>query len=46
MGKKLNGDIGGYADLSRINSEDIEQIEIVKGASSTLDGADASCRSH
>lgn len=40
-GKRLTGGVGGYADLSRINSEDIEQIEIVKGASSTLYGSDA-----
>jgi outer membrane receptor for ferrienterochelin and colicins len=40
-GKRLAGGIGGYADLSRINSADIEQIEIVKGASSTLYGSDA-----
>lgn len=40
-GKRLTGDIGGRIDLSRINTEDIEQIEIVKGASSTLYGSDA-----
>lgn len=40
-GKRLLGGIGGYADLSRLNSEDIKQIEIVKGASSTLYGSDA-----
>ncbi|WP_066629569.1 TonB-dependent receptor [Labilibacter marinus] len=40
-GKRLTGGIGGNVDLSRINSEDIEQIEIVKGASSTLYGSDA-----
>ncbi|PKQ60626.1 hypothetical protein BZG02_18730 [Labilibaculum filiforme] len=40
-GKRLTGDIGGYADLSRINAADIEQIEVVKGASSTLYGSDA-----
>lgn len=40
-GKRLTGGLGGYADLNRINSEDIEQIEIVKGASSTLYGSDA-----
>lgn len=40
-GKRLTGGIGGYTDLSRINSEGIEQIEIVKGASSTLYGSDA-----
>lgn len=40
-GKRLTGSVGGIVDLSRINSEDIEQIEIVKGASSTLYGSDA-----
>lgn len=40
-GKRLIGGVGGYADLSRINSADIEQIEVVKGASSTLYGSDA-----
>ena len=40
-GKRLTGSVGGYADLSRINTDDIEQIEIVKGASSTLYGSDA-----
>ena len=40
-GKRLTGGVGGYADLSRINTDDIEQIEIVKGASSTLYGSDA-----
>lgn len=40
-GKKLNGDIGGQSDLSRISLSQIEQIEVVKGASSTLYGSDA-----
>ncbi|WP_421920264.1 TonB-dependent receptor [Marinifilum sp.] len=40
-GKRLTGGVGGYTDLSRINSDDIEQIEVVKGASSTLYGSDA-----
>ncbi|TKG93009.1 TonB-dependent receptor [Puteibacter caeruleilacunae] len=40
-GKRLTGGIGGYTDLSRIDPDDIEQIEIVKGASSTLYGSDA-----
>jgi len=40
-GKRLTGGVGGYADLSRINTDEIEQIEIVKGASSTLYGSDA-----
>ena len=41
MEKDSRGSIGGIVDLSRINSENIEQIEIVKGASSTLYGSDA-----
>ncbi|WP_027473469.1 TonB-dependent receptor [Saccharicrinis fermentans] len=40
-GKRLTGGVGGYTDLSRISTDDIEQIEIVKGASSTLYGSDA-----
>lgn len=40
-GKKLNGDIGGQTDLARISLSQIEQIEVVKGASSTLYGSDA-----
>ncbi|MCU4155119.1 TonB-dependent receptor [Carboxylicivirga sp. A043] len=40
-GKRLTGGVGSYVDLTRINSEDIAQIEIVKGASSTLYGSDA-----
>lgn len=40
-GKRLIGGVGGYTDLSRLNSADVEQIEIVKGASSTLYGSDA-----
>jgi len=40
-GKRLMGTNGGYADLSRINIEDIQQIEIIKGATSTLYGSDA-----
>jgi len=40
-GKRMTGDIGGRIDLNRINANDIEQIEIVKGASSTLYGSDA-----
>lgn len=40
-GKRLNGDIGGQNDLSRINMNNIERIEIVKGAVSSLYGSDA-----
>ena len=40
-GKRLNGDIGGQNDLSAIDIESIERIEIVKGASSSLYGSDA-----
>lgn len=40
-GKRLNGDIGGQNDLSGIDIDNIERIEIVKGASSSLYGSDA-----
>lgn len=40
-GKRMNGDIGGQNDLSMINPDNIERIEIVKGASSSLYGSDA-----
>ena len=40
-GKRINGDVGGQNDLSRINFHNIERIEIVKGASSSLYGSDA-----
>lgn len=40
-GKRMNGDIGGQKDLNRINIADIERIEIVKGAASSLYGSDA-----
>ncbi len=40
-GKRIYGDIGGMNDLNRINPDDIEKIEILKGAASLLYGSDA-----
>lgn len=40
-GRKINGDIGGQNDLNRINMNNIDRIEIVKGAVSSLYGSDA-----
>ena len=40
-GKRLHGDVGGDNDLSLIDPNNIEKIEIVKGASSALYGSDA-----
>lgn len=40
-GKRLHGDVGGENDLSLIDPNNIEKIEIVKGASSALYGSDA-----
>ncbi len=40
-GKRINGDVGGQNDLSRIDMSNIERIEIVKGAVSSLYGSDA-----
>lgn len=40
-GKRLQGDNGGENDLSIIDPQNIERIEIVKGASSALYGSDA-----
>lgn len=40
-GKRLHGDLGGQNDLGMIDPADIERIEIVKGASSSLYGSDA-----
>lgn len=40
-GKRMNGDVGGQNDLNLLNPADIERIEIVKGAASSLYGSDA-----
>ena len=40
-GKRIHGDVGGENDLSVISPQDIEKIEIVKGAQSALYGSDA-----
>jgi outer membrane receptor for ferrienterochelin and colicins len=40
-GKRIQGDVGGENDLSLIDPQNIEKIEIVKGASSALYGSDA-----
>lgn len=40
-GKRMNGDIGGQNDLNQLNPDNIERIEIVKGAASSLYGSDA-----
>ncbi|WP_421920778.1 TonB-dependent receptor [Marinifilum sp.] len=40
-GKRMYGDVGGNNDLNRINPDDVERIEVVKGASSLLYGSDA-----
>ena len=40
-GKRMYGDLGGNSDLNRINPDNIERIEILKGASSLLYGSDA-----
>ena len=40
-GKRINGDTGRQNDLSIINPANIERIEIVKGAASSLYGSDA-----
>jgi len=40
-GKRIYGDVAGNNDLNRINPNDIERIEVVKGASSSLYGSEA-----
>ena len=40
-GKRMYGDVGGQNDINRINPDDIERIEVLKGASSLLYGSDA-----
>lgn len=40
-GRRMHGDTGGQNDLGRIDPAEIERIEIVKGASSSLYGSDA-----
>lgn len=40
-GKRMNGDISGNTDLSRIDMSRVKRIEIVKGAASSLYGSDA-----
>lgn len=40
-GKRIHGDVGGENDLGLIDPQNIEKIEIVKGAQSALYGSDA-----
>jgi outer membrane receptor for ferrienterochelin and colicins len=40
-GQRVNGRVNGAIDLRRINTSNIEQIEIVQGPSSALYGSDA-----
>lgn len=40
-GKRMYGDVGGMNDLNRINPDNIERIEVLKGAASLLYGSDA-----
>ncbi|MBQ9363184.1 MAG: TonB-dependent receptor, partial [Bacteroidaceae bacterium] len=40
-GKRIHGDVGGENDLGIIDPQNIERIEIVKGAQSALYGSDA-----
>jgi len=40
-GRRMYGDVGGQNDLNRINPDNIERVEVVKGASSSLYGSEA-----
>lgn len=40
-GERIAGTLGGTLDLSRLRLEDVERVEIVKGAASALYGTDA-----
>lgn len=40
-GQRMTGRVNGVVDLGRLNSDDIEQIEVVRGPGSVLYGADA-----
>ena len=40
-GKRIHGDVGGENELSLIDPQNIEKIELVKGAASALYGSDA-----
>ena len=40
-GKRIHGDVGGENDLGLIDPQNIDRIEIVKGAQSALYGSDA-----
>ena len=40
-GKRIHGDVGGENDLALIDAQEIERIEVVKGAQSALYGSDA-----
>ncbi len=40
-GERIAGETGGNIDFSLINPDDIEQIEVIKGAASTLYGSNA-----
>lgn len=40
-GRRIYGDVGGQSDLNRISPDNVERVEVVKGASSALYGSDA-----